>query len=116
MRHNASHQHKKQFGQNFLNNPRIIQQIVASIQPKADQHLVEIGPGEAALTQPIISQVKKLDIIEIDNDLIQPLTKKLGHYPAFNLHHTDALKFDYETLVDTSLLRIIGNLPYNISS
>lgn len=118
MAHSSSHHHKKQFGQNFLNNPRIIQQIVASIQPKKDQHLVEIGPGEAALTTPIITQVKKLDIIEIDNDLITPLTQKLGHHPAFNLHHTDALKFDYASLTEqpNALLRIIGNLPYNISS
>lgn len=114
----ANHKHKKRFGQNFLNNDRIIQQIIAAIAPKADQHLVEIGPGEAALTQPLLEQVARLDIIEIDNDLIDPLTAKLGHFPAFHLHHTDALTFDYAQLsrLNSQPLRIVGNLPYNISS
>jgi len=112
------HQHKKRFGQNFLNNDAIIQQIVAAIFPKSNQHLVEIGPGEAALTKPLLEVVQKLDIIEIDSDLITPLTQKLGHYPAFNLHHTDALMFDYASLqtVKDARLRVVGNLPYNISS
>lgn len=114
----ANHKHKKRFGQNFLNNERIIQQIIAAIAPKPDQHLVEIGPGEAALTLPLLEQVAHLDIIEIDNDLIGPLTQKLGHYPAFHLHHADALSFDYGLLKAPSspTLRIVGNLPYNISS
>ena len=114
----AGHKHKKQFGQNFLNNPRIIQLIVAAIRPKPDDHIVEIGPGEAALTAPLLDAVKKMDIIEIDNDLIQPLTRRFSANPAFNLHHTDALSFDYATLLDFEgeRLRIVGNLPYNISS
>lgn len=112
------HQHKKRFGQNFLNNDAIIQQIVAAIFPRAGQHLIEIGPGEAALTEPLLNVVKQLDIIEIDSDLISPLTNKLGHYSAFNLHHTDALTFDYATLKneEAEKLRVVGNLPYNISS
>ncbi|GKT12669.1 MAG: 16S rRNA (adenine1518-N6/adenine1519-N6)-dimethyltransferase [Thiomicrorhabdus sp.] len=114
----SSHKHKKQFGQNFLNNGRIIDQIVASIRPRPDDHLVEIGPGEAALTAPLIDIVKKMDIIEIDNDLIGPLKIKFATKPAFNLHHTDALKFDYAALLSESEqpLRVVGNLPYNISS
>lgn len=118
----STHKHKKQFGQNFLNNGRIIDQIVASIRPQENDHMVEIGPGEAALTRPLIERVKKLDIIEIDNDLIAPLKIQFATKPAFNLHHTDALKFDYGTLLskteskDKQSLRIVGNLPYNISS
>lgn len=114
----SAHNHKKQFGQNFLNNPRVIHQIVASIFPKADQHLVEIGPGEAALTAPLLEVVKKLDIIEIDTDLIAPLTQRFEANPAFHLHHTDALKFDYRKLLiePNETLRVVGNLPYNISS
>lgn len=114
----STHKHKKQFGQNFLNNGRIIDQIVAAIRPMADDHMVEIGPGEAALTTPLIERVKKLDIIEIDNDLIGPLKIKFATKPAFNLHHTDALKFDYSSLLSESekSIRIVGNLPYNISS
>ena len=114
----SSHKHKKQFGQNFLNNGRIIDQIVASIRPKMSDHMVEIGPGEAALTRPLIERVHKLDIIEIDNDLIAPLKIQFATQSAFNLHHTDALKFDYVSLLSEGekSLRIVGNLPYNISS
>ncbi len=115
----SGHKHKKQFGQNFLNNGRIIDQIVASIRPQADDHMVEIGPGEAALTEPLINVVKRLDIIEIDNDLIGPLKIRFASKPAFNLHHTDALAFDYSQLLafePEKPLRIVGNLPYNISS
>ena len=115
----SGHKHKKQFGQNFLNNGRVIDQIVASIRPRKDDHMVEIGPGEAALTTPLIEIVARLEIIEIDNDLITPLKIKFATKPAFKLHHTDALAFDYARLLDDSpgkLLRIIGNLPYNISS
>ena len=115
----SGHKHKKQFGQNFLNNGRVIDQIVAAIRPKPENHLVEIGPGEAALTTPLIDVVKRMDIIEIDNDLIGPLKIRFATKAAFNLHHTDALKFDYSTLLEfepEQPLRIVGNLPYNISS
>ncbi len=115
----SGHKHKKQFGQNFLNNGRIIDQIVASIRPLKTDHMVEIGPGEAALTEPLINVVKRLDIIEIDNDLIGPLKIRFASKPAFNLHHTDALAFDYASLLEfepEQPLRVVGNLPYNISS
>lgn len=114
----AGHKHKKQFGQNFLNNPRVIQQIVASIRPKPDDYIVEIGPGEAALTEPLLEVVNHMDIIEIDSDLIEPLSRRFGSNPAFNLHHTDALAFDYASLLtpEKQTLRVVGNLPYNISS
>ncbi|WP_127471066.1 16S rRNA (adenine(1518)-N(6)/adenine(1519)-N(6))-dimethyltransferase RsmA [Thiomicrorhabdus aquaedulcis] len=114
----SGHQHKKEFGQNFLNNGRIIDQIVAAIRPKATDHIVEIGPGEAALTAPLLDVVHKLDIIEIDNDLIGPLTQRFSQKPAFCLHHADALRFDYASLLapDEPYIRVVGNLPYNISS
>ncbi|WFE68150.1 16S rRNA (adenine(1518)-N(6)/adenine(1519)-N(6))-dimethyltransferase RsmA [Thiomicrospira sp. R3] len=114
----SGHKHKKQFGQNFLNNPNVIHNIVAAINPKTDQHLVEIGPGEAALTEPLLERVAKLDIIEIDRDLIAPLTRRFQNKPSFHLHNTDALKFDYRQLLEQpgEKLRIVGNLPYNISS
>lgn len=114
----AGHKHKKQFGQNFLNNSIIIDRIVASIRPLKDDHLVEIGPGEAALSAPLLDVVRKMDIIEIDNDLITPLKARFAVNPAFHLHHADALSFDYATLLDAAdeRLRVVGNLPYNISS
>ena len=113
-----SHQHKKRFGQNFLNNQQVIARIVRAIHPQSDDHMVEIGPGEAALTAPLLKTVQRLDIIEIDNDLIAPLTQKFGQLPNFHLHHTDALTFDYASLMqnETEKLRVVGNLPYNISS
>ena len=114
----SGHKHKKQFGQNFLNNDRVIDHIVRNIHPQACDHMVEIGPGEAALTEPLLEVVKHMDIIEIDNDLILPLTLKFAANPAFHLHHTDALSFDYATLLHTAdeRIRVVGNLPYNISS
>lgn len=118
-RQNTGHKHKKQFGQNFLNNGRIIDQIVASIRPLKTDHMIEIGPGEAALTAPLLEVVKRMDIIEIDNDLIAPLKIRFASKPAFHLHHTDALKFDYASLLQhepEQPLRVVGNLPYNISS
>lgn len=114
----SGHKHKKQFGQNFLNNTSVIHNIVAAISPQGDQHLVEIGPGEAALTEPLLERVAKLDIIEIDRDLIPPLTRRFQHHSAFHLHNADALKFDYRQLTSRpgEKLRMVGNLPYNISS
>ena len=114
----GGHKHKKEFGQNFLNNGRIIDRIIASINPKAHDHMVEIGPGEAALTAPLLEVVSHLDIIEIDNDLIGPLKIKFCTKPAFHLHHHDALTFDYGTLLksEDEQIRVVGNLPYNISS
>jgi len=113
----SKHQHKKRFGQNFLNNPHIIERIIKAINPQPQDHLIEIGPGQAALTAPLLKIVKRLDIIEIDNDLIAPLNQKFAQYPNFHLHHADALKFNYTPLIPPSQkLRIVGNLPYNISS
>lgn len=114
----SGHKHKKQFGQNFLHNPAIINDIINAVAPQSDQHLVEIGPGEAALTEPLLRRVARLDIIEIDRDLIAPLTRRFSDQPAFHLHNTDALKFDYRTLITRhgDKLRLVGNLPYNISS
>lgn len=113
------YQHKKKFGQNFLNNSQVVERIVAVIHPQADQHLVEIGPGDAALTAPLLDRVQRLDIIEIDNDLIAPLQARFANHPAFHLHHQDALRYSYDTLsanLPEQPLRIVGNLPYNISS
>lgn len=114
----SNHKHKKQFGQNFLNNPSVIAHIVDAIAPRPEQHLVEIGPGEAALTEPLLDRVNYLDIIEIDRDLIGPLTQRFKGHPAFHLHNADALRFDYRQLIRQpgDKLRMVGNLPYNISS
>lgn len=110
-----SHKHKKRFGQNFLHNPRVIERIVRAVHPQSDQRLVEIGPGEAAITLPLACSGAQLDVIEIDRDLIPKLQRLFAPYPNITLHQADALTFDYSTLTPHPL-RIVGNLPYNISS
>lgn len=112
-----SHKAKKRFGQNFLVDAQIIANIVRCIQPKPDDHMVEIGPGLGAMTRPLLKQLKKLHVIEIDRDLIALLEKDYpqnnAHTPLI-IHAQDALAFDLTTL--PAPLRVVGNLPYNISS
>lgn len=112
-----SHKAKKRFGQNFLVDTHIIAGIIRYIHPKPDDHMVEIGPGLGAMTRPLLQQLKKLHVIEIDRDLI---TRLENDYPQGSvntpliIHAQDALQFDLTTL--PAPLRVIGNLPYNISS
>ena len=107
------HKAKKQFGQNFLVDQNIIADIVRAIRPEADDNMVEIGPGLGALTRPLLKQLNKLHVVEIDRDIIARLKTD---YPQDRIviHEGDALKFDFATL--GTPLRIVGNLPYNISS
>lgn len=108
---------RKRFGQNFLQDEMVIADIVAAIDPQADQHLVEIGPGHGAITQLLVQTCQRLDIIEVDRDLVPLLQNKLGSYPQLHIHEADALAFDYVSLVtDQEKLRVIGNLPYNITT
>ena len=108
-----SHQAKKRFGQNFLVDTGIIADIVDAIRPKADDNMVEIGPGLGALTKPLLKRLNHLHVVEIDRDIIAQLKTD---YPQDRLviHEGDALKFDFATL--PAPLRMVGNLPYNISS
>ena len=110
------HRARKRFGQNFLQDAGIIDRIVRSIAPKADDNLVEIGPGQGAITAPLIQRCPKLQVIEIDQDLIPILLAQFANIPGFNIHQQDALKFDFNTLSTEKPLRIVGNLPYNIST
>ena len=108
---------RKRFGQNFLQDEMVIADIVGAIDPDTDQHLVEIGPGHGAITQHLVSACQRLDVVEIDRDLIPLLQTKLGHYPQLHIYEADALTFDYTKLVlDDAPLRVIGNLPYNITT
>jgi 16S rRNA (adenine1518-N6/adenine1519-N6)-dimethyltransferase len=112
-----SHRARKRFGQNFLHDPGVIQRIVAAIRPAPDQHLVEIGPGKGALTGELLASGCKLDVIELDRDLIPGLQERFGGNPRFRLHAADALRFDFNSIGEAgSSLRIVGNLPYNIST
>ena len=107
-----SHQARKRFGQNFLVDDQIVNRIVATISPKKSDNIVEIGPGKGALTFPLLQNLDHLSVIEIDRDLISLL--KLKKQDKLTIYEADALKFDYGLISDN--LRIVGNLPYNISS
>jgi 16S rRNA (adenine1518-N6/adenine1519-N6)-dimethyltransferase len=104
---------RKRFGQNFLVDRHYIDRIVAAIDPQPDDNLVEIGPGLGALTRPLLERVKRLTVIEIDRDLAARIAGEFSP-DRLTLHTVDALRFDFATLGGE--LRIIGNLPYNIST
>ena len=106
------HQARKRFGQNFLVDQGAIAAIIAAIRPAPGECLVEIGPGQGALTRPLLAAAGKLHAIEIDRDLAQGLQTEFG--VRLDLHAVDVLQFDFATLGDG--LRVIGNLPYNIST
>jgi 16S rRNA (adenine1518-N6/adenine1519-N6)-dimethyltransferase len=108
-----AHVARKRFGQHFLVDRATIARIVREIDPQADDSIVEIGPGLGALTGPLLERVRRLHVIELDRDLAAGLRL---HYPADRLvvHQGDALGFDFSAL--PSPLRVVGNLPYNIST
>lgn len=113
----AAHHPRKRFGQHFLRDQAVIQRIVAALMPQASQHLVEIGPGQGALTLPVLRQVKQLDVVELDRDLIPPLLDRCHQAGVLVVHEADVLEFDFASIKkDARLLRVFGNLPYNIST
>jgi len=107
------HQPRKRFGQNFLADAHYVRRIVDAIAPHPGERLVEIGPGLAALTRPLIERAGRLDAVEIDRDLAGRLASEFGT-DQLTLHVADALEFDFAAL--GAGLRVIGNLPYYISS
>ncbi|KAA0874030.1 16S rRNA (adenine(1518)-N(6)/adenine(1519)-N(6))-dimethyltransferase RsmA [Nitrincola tapanii] len=112
------HKARKRFGQNFLQDGNVIRRILRSISPKPEQHLVEIGPGLGALTEELLAATGHLDAIELDRDLVPILRTKFFRYgDQFRVHEADAMQFDFRSLCqDQQRLRIVGNLPYNIST
>ncbi len=104
---------RKRFGQNFLVDPHYVASIVAAVAPRPGDNLVEIGPGQAALTRPLIERAGKIHAIEIDRDLAARLAAQFSA-DELALHVADALDFDFATLGPR--LRVVGNLPYNIST
>ena len=112
-----THTPRKRFGQNFLHDHNIIYNILSSIQAKPGEHWVEIGPGQGALTEPLLKLGLRLDVVELDRDLVVLLKGKFSQHKHLQIYSADALKFDFSTLADENeKLRIIGNLPYNIST
>lgn len=111
------HRARKRFGQNFLHDAGIIHRILRAIHAKPGEHLLEIGPGQGALTEGLLGSGAQLDVIELDLDLIPILNAKFGAEPRLRLNQGDALKFDFKQLgAEPRSLRVVGNLPYNIST
>lgn len=108
---------RKRFGQHFLHDAHVIGQILEALDPAPDDALVEIGPGHGALTAPLLERLGRLDAIEIDRDLAAELRAQWG-LRGLTLHEDDALKFDFAALATSRgrRLRVIGNLPYNVST
>ncbi|MHB8535010.1 MAG: ribosomal RNA small subunit methyltransferase A, partial [Sulfuricaulis sp.] len=107
---------RKRFGQHFLHDRHVIGRIAAALAPQAGDRVVEIGPGRGALTRELLARVTPLDAVELDRDLISQLQ---AEFPSdkLKLHSADALKFDFCRLApDGRQLRLVGNLPYNIST
>ena len=113
------HRARKRFGQNFLQDQGVIYSIVALINPSPDMHVIEIGPGLGALTRPLLSNLDQLDLLEIDRDLVAYWNQE--NLKGLTLIEGDALKFNFNEwaqnrLSKTGLCKVVGNLPYNISS
>lgn len=112
-----THHPKKHLGQHFLQDHTVIHDIVQAIYPKKGEHLVEIGPGLGALTQALLPIVHEVDVIEFDKDVIPTLTKICQPLGNLHIHLGDVLHFDFSTLYSKHIpLRIVGNLPYQIST
>jgi len=124
MKRRPHHTPRKRFGQNFLQDAAVIDRIAAAIRPVPGEHLVEIGPGTGALTAALLASGCDLDVIELDRDLVPGLLAAFSLRPGFRLHSADALGFDFGSLIESRVdghqrdrpLRIVGNLPYNIST
>jgi 16S rRNA (adenine1518-N6/adenine1519-N6)-dimethyltransferase len=113
------HRARKRFGQNFLQDQSIIHSIVSLIHPSSDMHIIEIGPGLGALTRPLLSNLDQLDLLEIDRDLVQYWIQE--NLQGLRVIEGDALKFNFDEWSQnrsgkTGFCKVVGNLPYNISS
>jgi 16S rRNA (adenine1518-N6/adenine1519-N6)-dimethyltransferase len=106
----SSHRPRKRFGQHFLHDARVLARIVDAVSPAAHEFIVEIGPGEGALTVPLLQRAAKLHVIELDRDL----AARLREMPGVTVHEGDALEFDFAQF--PAGMRVVGNLPYNIST
>lgn len=110
----VKHQARKRFGQHFLSDDAIIDAIVREIAPEPGDPMVEIGPGLAALTQPLVERLGRLTVVELDRDL----AARLRAHPQLDVVESDVLRVDFTALAERmgASLRVVGNLPYNISS
>ena len=111
-----SHRPRKRFGQNFLHDPVVIGKIVSAVNPAREDVLFEIGPGQGAITMPLLAAAGELSVVELDRDLIGPLQRKCADVGKLMIHNADALAFDFCQFAEDVPLRVVGNLPYNIST
>ncbi|MEO8011821.1 MAG: 16S rRNA (adenine(1518)-N(6)/adenine(1519)-N(6))-dimethyltransferase RsmA [Dokdonella sp.] len=112
----GAHTPRKRFGQHFLNDANIIARIVQAIAAKPGQHVVEIGPGQGAITLPLLRDVHAMTVIELDRDLVPRIAALTAPIGAVKIINADVLDADLGALAAGRLLRVVGNLPYNISS
>ena len=110
----SKHRPRKRFGQHFLTDPGVIHAIVEAIRPQPSDTIVEIGPGPGAITRPLSRRAGHLHLVELDRDLAAALKSEFAAQDNVTVHEGDALNFDFQRLGDD--LRIVGNLPYNIST
>ena len=110
------HRARKRFGQHFLHDPGVIARIIAAAAPQPDDRLIEIGPGLGALTLPLLERVRELHAVEIDRDAIRHLRAAAQGRGVLHIHEADVLEFDLAQLRDERRMRLVGNLPYNIST
>ncbi len=108
---------RKRFGQNFLTDQAVLHDIIRAIDPQPDDTMVEIGPGLAAMTRLLLESLKQLHVVELDRDLVARLKKSFDP-TRLQVHEGDALQFDFTSIpvIAGGKLRVVGNLPYNISS
>ncbi len=110
------HHPRKRFGQNFLHDQQVIDRIMSCIAPRPDDLIIEIGPGQAALTRPLLASNAELHIIELDRDLAASLQQQFAEHANVTVHSCDALKVDLAAITANRRFRLVGNLPYNIST
>jgi len=110
------HRPRKRFGQNFLHDEHVIEHIIACIAPKSSDLLIEIGPGQAALTRPLLESGAELHLVEIDRDLAAGLQERFAAHANVTVHARDALRTDLTEITQGRPFRLVGNLPYNIST
>lgn len=107
---------RKSLGQHFLHDPAVIQRIVDALDPAPDDRVIEIGGGQGALTKPLLNRLNRLEVIEADRRFI-PVLEQLAPAERLKIHHADALSVDFDRLATSeNPIRIVGNLPYNIST
>jgi 16S rRNA (adenine1518-N6/adenine1519-N6)-dimethyltransferase len=111
-----THRPRKRFGQNFLHDEQVIERIIACIAPKSSDLLIEIGPGQAALTHPLLESGAELHLIEIDRDLVMRLQDQIADNDNVTIHACDALQANFPEITGGRPFRLVGNLPYNIST